>query len=478
MGANMTTIASDLCRDAVVVLPGIMGSELVEAASGDVLWGLSDPGWYVKAWMGGSSLQRLAVTEEERSGRTGRMNATRTLRAPAFAPFLRGFEPYTQLLAGARRSVVDPAALREFAYDWRLAIDHNAGELARIAEEHLTAWRKHPKGSQGAQLVLVAHSMGGLVARYFTEVLGGARDVRVTATFGTPFYGAVKAVVMLSTGRGAPLPLPQRRLVRLARTLPGLHDLLPSYRCVDEGVDVRRLNASDIHQLGGDREMAQQAFDRRAKLLDGTSASLHSLVGVQQPTMQSLTIADGTAEPLFYECTPVDGGVKRTDRRGDGTVYRGAAALQGAQLAYLPQSHSALASSEEGIAHACAVMTQTMLGPPLGDDGGVGVELPDVMTAGESFDIVVKDVADPAGVTCDVERVDHDGSRFVDRPYFTSLAQSAASQEASIVARTALPKPGLYRVKVWRGAPSAVSHLILAVDPRDADDTSLSDLDG
>src|SRR5262252_1147300 len=344
----MTTIEPDLCRDAVVVLPGIMGSELVETATDTVLWGLADPGWYVNSWTTGGSLRALAVTDAERNGLTGRVQATRTLRVPAFAPSLRGFEPYTKLLATVKRFVVDAAAVREFAYDWRLAIDYNAAELAKVAEEHLKSWQRHPKGSRDARLVLVAHSMGGLVARYFTGVLGGARDVRATITLGTPFYGAVKAVVMLSTGRGAPLPLPRRRLRRLAQTMPGLHDLLPTYRCVDQGTSSRRLDATDIAALGGDQELAQQAFDRRAQLLAGGSAGLHALVGVQQPTMQSVRIADGIAEPLFYTCLDAPhGGLQRVDRRGDSTVYRDAAAPESLEPAYLPQSHMALAASEE-----------------------------------------------------------------------------------------------------------------------------------
>lgn len=466
----MSTVEPDLCRDAVVVLPGIMGSELVEAATGTVLWGLANPGWYVRAWTSGRSLRALAVTDDEREGRGARVQATRTLKFPAFAPLLRGFEPYTDLLASVRRFVADSAAVREFAYDWRLAIDYNAAELAKVAEQHLAAWRQHPKGSRDAKLVLIAHSMGGLVARYFTGVLGGARDVRATVTLGTPFHGAVKAVVMLSTGRGAPLPLPRQRLLRLARTMPGLHDLLPTYRCVYEGASARRLDAADVSTLGGDRELTQQAFDRRVKLLAGGSARLHSLVGVQQPTMQSVRIADGVAEPLFYTCLDApQGGLQRVDRRGDSTVYRDAAAMEGAEPAYLPQSHAALAKSEEAVAHACAVMTERPLGPPLGD-GGVGLELPDVVQVGETFEILAKDVADPAVVTCDVVRIDKGGTRFVDRPYFARVATETASQEPSLSASTMLPKPGMYRIDVKTGAASAVTQLVLAVEPGASDD--------
>src|SRR5271163_1437216 len=47
-----------VCRDAVIVIPGIMGSELVDAETGDVLWGLS-PRSYLRFWTSGDGLERL-----------------------------------------------------------------------------------------------------------------------------------------------------------------------------------------------------------------------------------------------------------------------------------------------------------------------------------------------------------------------------------------------------------------------------------
>ena len=40
-----------------------------------------------------------------------------------------------------------------------------------------------------AKLILIGHSMGGLVARYFLECLDGWRDTRMLITFGTPHRG-------------------------------------------------------------------------------------------------------------------------------------------------------------------------------------------------------------------------------------------------------------------------------------------------
>ncbi len=63
-----------------------------------------------------------------------------------------------------------------------------ASRRTRPSQEWLSPWRDSSGNSQ-AQLVLVGHSMGRLMARYFVEALGGWRDTKVVSTFGTPFYG-------------------------------------------------------------------------------------------------------------------------------------------------------------------------------------------------------------------------------------------------------------------------------------------------
>jgi hypothetical protein len=446
-------------RDAVLVIPGIMGSELVDRETGRVLWGLADPRWYVSAWTSGDSLDALRVTETGRHRDAGRIRATRLLTAPAFAPVLHGAEPYTDLVAGVRRVLAHPDALKEFPYDWRLPVAHNARLLADAADAHLSRWRAHPEGSRDARLVLVAHSMGGLLARHFTDILGDGGAVRLTITLGTPFFGSVKAAYILSSGRGAPVPLPRRRLRELAHALPGLYDLLPAYRCVDETTSVRRLNAADVAGIGADHAQAERALDWRVKFGVPTGDRLRVVVGVEQRTMQSLTLRDGVVTGHAYTCRPGDDGLLvREDRGGDSTVYCDAASPSGVDPQHLPQKHAALARSPEAAAHVRAVITGDHLGPWLGDGLRIGVEVPDVVAAGVPFDITVPTTDDPAVVSCRV--VDVATGRQVIRPVF-------GRRDGAVVARAVLPGIGGYRVEVKGGGFAPISELLLAVPGED-----------
>ncbi|MFI6580946.1 hypothetical protein [Embleya sp. NPDC050493] len=446
-------------NDAVIVLPGIMGSELVEVSTGRTLWGMADAGWYARAWTTGASLRALAVTAEERSGRAGRIRATRLLHAPAWAPMLRGFEPYTGLVQAVRRSAADPSAVLEFPYDWRLSVEYNAGLLAIAAYEHLRRWRRHPMGGPDARLVLVTHSMGGLIARYFTEVLGGSAELRALVTMGTPFFGSVKAVHLLGTGTGAPLPLPHARLRRLATTLPGLHDLLPSYHCVDEGSSVRRLTAADVAGLGGDAHLADEAFARRERLLGtGSWETLWPSIGVAQPTMQSLVLRDGVAEPRFVTCrTDPTGRIERIDRGGDETVYREAACPAAAKPFAFVQTHGALPGTREAIAQVCAVLDHRDLGPELGADATpLSLDTADSVPAGTALDIVIGGVPDPAAL--DVRVVDVATGAVLPRAL-------PVSRDGRLTVRQILPVEGLFRVLAKVDGQSAVTQLVLASDP-------------
>lgn len=459
-----------------MVVPGIMGSELRDSTTGRLLWGLR-PDWYARAWASREPLRALMLTDEERAGRIGRVAATGLLRFPAFSPVLAGVEPYTMLCDRIRAVVASPKAVLEFAYDWRLPVEYNARLLAATACDHLTRWRAGPEheaarrtraDDRPAQLVLVAHSMGGLLCRALAGISGATDDVRATVTLGTPFDGAAKAAVLFSSGPGAPLP--RRRLRWLAVTLPGLHDLLPMYRCIDEGDDVRRLTPTDVAALGGDEELARAAQESHVRLAQIRLVGHRAVIGSEQPTVQSLQLRDGVVRELWHSfllhsngefVRDPDGVLRRVDRRGDGTVSRNSANPVGAEPITVPQQHGPLATADEALSIVRSVITEQEvdLGPRLGE-ADIGLQLPDVVIPGTEWPVTITGVA-PHEATCTV--TDLQTGLALDHP-------PLHHRDGQVQATVRVPEPGLFRIAVSGGGTTPVSQLVMATAPDDDDE--------
>lgn len=462
-----------LSQDAVVVIPGIMGSELKDTTTDQPIWGLR-PSWYARAWASREVLRALMLTDDERAGRIGRVAATGLLRFPAFSPVLAGFEPYTTLCDRIRRTMVaSPKAVLEFAYDWRLPVEYNASRLAAEAVKHLARWRACPEHEEArrvrpdgrpAQLVLVAHSMGGLLCRALSLISGATDDVRATITLGTPFDGAAKAAVLLSSGRG--IPLPRRRLRRLAATLPGLHDLLPMYRCVDQGDEVRRLIPADVAALGGDAELARAAQESHARLAQVRLAGHRAVVGTQQPTVSSLQLRDGVVRELHHSfqlnsddefVRDPDGILVRVLRGGDGTVPWNSAKPDDVEPVPLAQQHGSLASADEAISPVSSIIIEQDAGPRLGE-GDIGLQLPDVVPPGTEWAVTVTGV-EAHVATCTV--TDLQTGLVVD------YHQTLHCRDDQVQATVSLPEPGLFRIVVAGSGTTPVSQLVMAEQPGD-----------
>ncbi len=452
-----------MTHDAVVVVPGIMGSELMDLATGKPVWGFRDPHWYVRAWTSGEPLSALALDDDERNGRYGRIRPVGLLAFPAFAPVLRGFEPYSRLVKALRRAVPDRAAVAEFAYDWRLPVSHNAALLADRAMRHLAAWRSHlaearnrPLRGDGDEprLLIIAHSMGGLLARDATRIPGFAELVRATVTLGAPFFGAPKAAIMLAGGIGAPVRLPKARLRKLAVTLPGLYDLLPSYRCVDVGTHAEMLSADRVGSLGGDRELAQRSADWHRSLAGVQPVGHLQVVGAHQPTIQALTVDAGVVAGHRYTCSPAGGNaVERADLAGDGTVPRTSAQLPGTIAMPLAQSHGSLARTSEAILIAVDTLVQRPSGPWQGG-GEFGVDVPELLRAGEPLVIKITGADHPRDASCQI--TDVRTMRPVDVPAF-------GLRDGQMVAVSSPLLAGLYRIDVTGGGMSSVSQMSMVV---------------
>lgn len=435
--------------DAVVVVPGIMGSELVDAEDGSVRWGLA-PKVLAAAWLSGS-MPELVVTDEDRAG-GGRLRPSRLLRTSAYAPMLGGLEPYTQLLERVEDTVVDRRAVLEFPYDWRLSIEFNAQHLVGACEAHLHGWREVARvrgdvDPKRVRVVIVAHSMGGLIARYASEVLGLSAVLRRIVSLGTPYYGSVKTVGLLTMGAGAPVP--RRAARRLARSCPGVYDLLPRYRCVAGSAGLRPLTTADLSGICGDSQLLTESADRWGRLgLDVAAAPatpVSAAVGIEQPTLQSVVIDAGE----FYFRESLDG----VNHRGDSTVYRQAAAPAGLEAFPLPQKHGTLAKSPEALSFVADKLVGADAGPPLGTRP-VGADIPDLVTAGEPIVVrVVGADANPVGVS--VRSVELTTGKSTTWP-------DGKPADGDVTFTLAGLGEGLHRVEVKAGGYSAVSDIVMA----------------
>jgi len=99
---------------------------------------------------------------------------------------------------GANRSGFLPlrAYLRLHGHRRQLAFDYrSAGSIERLAVQ---LKRALDAGVGGGRIDLVAHSMGGLVARCYLQLLGGARRVDRLVTLGTPHHGTHAATFIPS----------------------------------------------------------------------------------------------------------------------------------------------------------------------------------------------------------------------------------------------------------------------------------------
>jgi pimeloyl-ACP methyl ester carboxylesterase len=214
----------------VVVIPGIGGSELVDARGG-VQWG--------------GNLARFALNlllpDDLSIGLNEHLTPTGLLSVAASVPGLTTVHPYNRLVkrlaAAFDNSIVDLGDHRDpnwdanivaFAYDFRRSIAEAAERLAREIE-----LRRRTLGGTGAppKVIVVGHSMGGLIARYWMGKLGGWQMTDGLITLGTPHRGAPKALDWLVNGARVK-NVPLDRATNVLRSWDSTFELLPRYPAV------------------------------------------------------------------------------------------------------------------------------------------------------------------------------------------------------------------------------------------------------
>jgi pimeloyl-ACP methyl ester carboxylesterase len=284
-----------------LILPGIMGSTLGRPRKliwDDVIW--IDPVDVVRG-----RLSKLALGSDAR---------VRALGVILFA--------YLKLKLRLRAAGFD-ADFHPF--DWRQSLDRLGDELAD---------RMRRDGAR--EIHLVAHSMGGLVAR--AAIARDDRKLARLVMLGTPNFGsfvpvqAIRATypTVITVAKLDLANSPQQLSEKVFKTLPGLHQMLPS---------PRRYSKVDLYDRAtwpADAPVPlQRILDGCVPVQEKLAAAddrFHLIAGVDQDTATDLSIVDGRIE---YEIS----------RDGDGTVPLDFAELPDTKTWYVAESHGSLANN-------------------------------------------------------------------------------------------------------------------------------------
>ncbi|MBI2509152.1 MAG: hypothetical protein HYV99_04020 [Betaproteobacteria bacterium] len=352
--------------DVLIVIPGILGSVLRHRER--EVWGLSvAAGLHALASLG-SSITDLTLTEDsgDPDAIVDEVEADRILPDLHLFPYLWKIDGYAALTATLAETfrIERGKNYFEFPYDWRRDNRAAARRLKKCSDRWLHDWRK-ASGNAAAKLIIVAHSMGGLVARYSLEVLDGWRDTKALVTFGTPYRGSVNALRTLVEGvRKGPFGVFD--LSSLARSFTSVYQLLPTYPCVagfsgepmylTDCPTLPYVSMAKLQDAAAFHTEIRQAVDAHLKdeqyVREGYR--LIPVVGTHQETLQSAKLGEGGSVELLRHHAG-------RNLKGDGTVPRISATpveLSNKMLeTYVATCHASLQNATEALHHVCEAIT-------------------------------------------------------------------------------------------------------------------------
>jgi pimeloyl-ACP methyl ester carboxylesterase len=298
--AKLAATRADRHGPIVYVLPGIMGSKLGSGRQHG-----SQIVWLHPAAIANGGLVDLATPTD------GKLTASGVM-LPGYLKLKLMLE-----IAGFRPIF--------FPFDWRCDLF----ELGQALLDHMTA-----NGQR--EVMLVAHSMGGLVARAALTLDSAAR-IRRLVQLGAPNGGSFAPVQALravypTVRKIAALDQhhsPEQLARKVFLALPGLYQMLPTpERATLDLFDVRSWPKDELAPDPALLEAARAGRDR----LGSADERCTVIAGVAQETITSVRLVDNNFE---YTIT----------RDGDGTVPVGLASWPNARIWYAEESHGGLTNN-------------------------------------------------------------------------------------------------------------------------------------
>jgi pSer/pThr/pTyr-binding forkhead associated (FHA) protein len=312
-------------RMPVVLVPGLCGSELLMGR--------------ITMWP--NVLRSLSCPEESIPEYWGALQIGSAVRETVVIPGLVKMEAFGRLVDFLCQELdyADGVDLVEFAYDWRQDNRQSAGLL----KERVATWRKGLPDPQ-TKIVFIAHSMGGLICRYFLEHLGGADLCDRLILLGTPNRGSTRIFSTTIFGRGAlAFPIGGSRIRRMMQHFPSVYQLLPTYTSIrlDDGSTF--LPYADDQWLSAEfRPMLESGRSFRKELTATERATVPTtcVFGYGQRTLAGITVSrerDGTLKLLD----------EQFENAGDDSVTENSAVLDRAEIHPVRQRHGALYADKD-----------------------------------------------------------------------------------------------------------------------------------
>ena len=257
----------DPYRNPVIVIPGLMGSKLVDQDTNEMIWGTFGLGQVDPNTSTGAPQFALPMAMGKKlkdlrdhvkpDGALDRVVVNFLgipLELNAYYNILQtlgvgGYRDEELGIAGAVDYGKNHYTCFQFAYDWRRDIVESAKELDHFIKTRTQYVKKETEKRFGIKLKevkfdLVAHSMGGLVARYYLRygaadlpedgslpklTWAGAEHVEHLVIIGTPNAGSVGSLQNLISGVSPDTLFPHYSAAVLS-TMPSIYQILPRGR--------------------------------------------------------------------------------------------------------------------------------------------------------------------------------------------------------------------------------------------------------
>jgi pimeloyl-ACP methyl ester carboxylesterase len=260
---NELAMHEDPHRNPVIVIPGLLGSKLVDRDTGEKVWGAFglgqvDPNSPTGARQFALPMEKGKTLKELRDhvkpdGALDRVDVNFLgipLQLNAYYNILQtlgvgGYRDEQLGVVGAVDYGENHYTCFQFAYDWRRDIVESAKELDHFIKTRAQYVQKETEKRFGIKMVkvkfdLVAHSMGGLVARYYLRygtadlpedgslpqlTWAGAEYVDHLVIIGTPNAGAMTSLEDLIHGASIESIFPRYSAAVLS-TMPSMYEAI------------------------------------------------------------------------------------------------------------------------------------------------------------------------------------------------------------------------------------------------------------